>query len=417
MAAEDLDVVVIGAGQAGLAASHELAAAGVAHVVLERSGGVGGSWAHRWDSFCLVTPNHTVGLPGGPYTGDAPHGYLARAGILEHLQRYAASFDAPVRTGVAVSSLAGSSRGGLRLRTADGDSIRARHVVVATGAYQRAHRPDWVAGLPAGLPVLDATQYRSPDGLPEGPVLVVGSGQTGCQLAEELVLSGRQVFLACGRAPWILRRVEGRDTVDWLLDTPFFDQPVAELPGPAARLLANPQATGADGGHDLHTRTLAALGVQLTGRVVGAAGGEVAFADDLAESVEWGDARYEDVRRAIQGSRAARGLPVPAIPDPPPFDPEGALRRLDVRRLGAVLLTAGFRPDYRSWIDSPSGFDDLGFPRQVDGASTVLPGLHFLGVHFLRTRRSSLLMGVGQDAAIVAAQVAAQRGDPVVAKG
>lgn len=406
MPAEEIDVVVIGAGQAGLATSRELTAAGVRHVVLEQADGVGSSWAGRWDSFCAVTPNHTIRLPGGEYRGDDPHGYLPRDAIVRHLEDYARSFHAPVRTGVGVTELRAVPEGGLRLETAEG-AARAREVVVATGAFQEAYRPAWVADLPAGLPVLDSRGYRNPDHLPEGAVLVVGSGQTGCQIAEELALAGRRVVLACGRAPWVPRRLDGRDIVDWLLETPFMDQTLADLPSPAARFGANFQASGARGGHDLHYRTLAGLGVELTGRVLGVDDdAALALADDLAASVAFGDARYRDVRDVIRRTRAARGLPAPDMPDPAPFQAAGAPTRLRLADLGAVLVTAGFRPAYGEWIAHPDAFDAMGCPRQVDGRSTVVPGLSFVGVHFLRTRTSSLLMGVGTDAAIVARGVA-----------
>jgi len=410
MATEEIDVVVIGAGQAGLAASHELTTLGVPHLVLERAGAVGGAWAGRWDSFCLVTPNHTIRLPGGEYRGEDPDGYLPRDEIVGHLQRYAASFAAPVRTDVAVTSLRGNAGpgGGLTLRTADDGVIRAREVVVATGAFQEAHHPAWVADLPAWLPVIDSRDYRNPEGLPPGAVVVVGSGQTGCQLAEELVLAGRRVVLACGRAPWVPRRAGGRDIVDWLVDSGFMNQTLADLPSPAARFGANPQATGTRGGHDLHTRTLAALGVDLAGHLAGIAddGATAVFADDLADSVAFGDARHADLRTRIHTWCAAQGLPAPAMPDPPPFDASGALRSLDLRGVGAVILTAGYRPGYRSWIEHPDAFDAMGFPVQVDGASSLVQGLHFVGVHFLRRAKSALLMGVGADATVIADHIA-----------
>lgn len=407
MTTEDLDVVVIGAGQAGLATSHELSDAGVEHVVLERQERIGGLWSQLWDSFCLVTPNHTVRLPGGGYAGTDPHGYLPRDDVVRHLRRYAGSFAAPVRTGVDITALAPDADGGLTLRTRDDGRIRARHVVVATGAYQAPVRPPWATALPPGVTVLDAMGYRRPDALPEGPVLVVGSGQTGCQIAEELARSGRGVTLACGRAPWIPRRISGRDCFDWLLETPFFDQALADLPGPAARLLANPQVSGAAGGHDLNVRTLAALGVRLGGRVLGVADGRALLAGDLGECVAWGDARYADLCRLIATACTGRGISAPAMPEPEPFDATGAPAAVDLSSLAAVVITTGFRPTYRSWIDLPEGFDAAGFPVTHDGTSASHPGLHFVGVHFLRTRRSGLLMGVGQDAAIVARTIAA----------
>jgi putative flavoprotein involved in K+ transport len=399
----EFDVVVVGAGPAGLSVSHELAAAGVEHVVLERDG-VGASWADRWDSFCLVTPNHTIRLPGGGYAGGDPHGFLTGAEVHSYLQGYAAAFDAPVRTGVDVQSLRQLAGGRLELGTGE-DTITARAVVVATGAYQRALRPAPLAALPPWLAVLDAEDYRNPGALPDGAVLVVGSGQSGCQIAEELFLAGRHVVLACGRAPWVPRRLDGRDTVDWLLETPFLDTSVADLPGPKARLAANFQSTGVAGGHDLNYRTLSGLGVDLVGRLIGVDDATAAFAADLAESVAFGDARYADVRALIGASCGARGVAAPDMPGPPPFT-VAARDRLSLRGFGSVIVAAGYRPAYRDWIQHPDAFDDLGFPVHRDGASTTVAGLYFVGVHFLRKRKSSLLVGVGEDAGLVAGQIA-----------
>lgn len=399
-AARSAGVVVIGAGQAGLAVSHQLAAVGVEHIVLERDR-VAQSWRGRWDSFTLVTPTSTIRLPGHTAEG-APEGYLAKADIVALLEQYASANQAPVFEGVDVERLDAGPRSGFVLRTSAGE-LPARAVVVCSGAFQKPHRPTIAAGLPVRVPVLDATDYRNPDDIGPGRVVIVGSGQTGCQLAEELHLAGREVVLACGRAPWIPRRLEGRDTFTWLCETSFFDQPLAALPSPAARLVSNPQATGRDGGHDLHYRTLQELGVQLTGRLAYADDSAMTFADDLDASVSFGDARYHDLKTLLATQLPAKGIIAPEMPDPPPFhaDPIASVATKDV---AAVIFTSGFRPDYARWVGLPV-FDELGFPITVDGAAAV-GGLYFCGVHFLRNRQSGLLMGVGADAALVADSVA-----------
>lgn len=402
---QHLGVVVIGGGQAGLAVSHELTTRDVDHVVLERAS-IGQTWRDRWDSFCLVTPNWTVQLPGGAYAGDDPDGFLPRDDIVAHLEAYAASFAAPVESGVTVHALRLDSDGRFLLTTTRGE-MTAESVVVCTGAYQRPHRPAGATTLPASLPQIDAEEYRNPSTLPPGRVLVVGSGQTGCQLAEELYEAGREVFLACGRAPWGLRRIEGRDILQWVVETAFLEARVEDLPTPAARLVANIQASGHDGGHDLHYRTLQAMGVTLLGHFQGAADGTAHFAPDLAESVAFGDARYTDFRELVRKSCAARGARAPEMPDPPHFDAT-APERLDLSGFGVVVFTSGFRPDYARWIHLDA-FDDMGFPLHRDCASSVAPGLFFCGVHFLRKRKSSLLIGVGEDAAIVADGIAVRR--------
>ena len=398
---EQVDVIIVGAGQAGLAVSHELSAAGIEHVVLERSR-IGQTWRQRWESFCLVTPNWTVRLPGHPYEGPDPDGFMLRDEVVGFLEKYARSFEAPVREEVTVAGVESPSSGGFILRTTSGE-LHSRILVLATGAYQRAHRPAVADTLPPGLPQMDLYAYRNERALPAGSVLIVGGGQSGAQISEELREAGREVVLSCGKAPWVPRRLGDRDIVWWLAEAGFFDQSVEALPAPAARLGANPLVTGHGGGRDLNLRTLRAMGVILTGRFLGARDGIARFAPDLGESVAWGDQRYRELMKLIGGRAAELGISLP-IDEPESFDAE-APESVDLSRFGVVLFAAGFRPDYRSWLPWPSAFDDLGFPLQKDGASMVVPGLYFAGVHFLRTRKSSLLLGVGEDAGIIARHV------------
>lgn len=404
-----VDVVIVGAGQAGLAVSRELTQAGVAHVVLEK-GKVGQSWRGRWDSFCLVTPNWFLQLPGHPYDDGDPDGFMPRDDVVAYLEGHAAEFDAPVWEGIEVTALRPGPDGGFLLETSAGE-IAARTVVLSTGAYQRPYRPAGADTLPPDLLQIDVEDYRNPAELPPGPMLVVGSGQSGCQIAEELHQAGRQVFLACGRAPWFPRRLGNRDLAWWALETGFLDAPLSSLPSPAARLAANVQATGAGGGHDLHYRTLRKLGVSLLGHFLGADGRHARFAPDLGDSVAWGDERNAQLMDLVRKLVAERGLPLPEISEPEPFNADSP-EELNLSGFGAVVFTGGFRPDYGSWVHFPGGFDELGFPVHEEGASTVAPGLYFVGVHFLRKRKSSLLNGVGEDAAIVARQIAAPQAQP-----
>lgn len=403
---EYIEAVVVGGGQAGLAVSHELMQAGVEHVVLER-GRVGQAWRDRWDSFCLVTPNWAVQLPGHRYDGDDPDGYMPRDEIVSSLAGYVDSFAAPVRERVEVLSLASTPGVGFELQTSAG-GLRADHVVLATGAYQNPHRPAGAGTLPPDLLQIDVGGFRDPKALPPGRVLVIGSGQSGCQIAEELREAGREVVLSCGRAPWAPRRLGGRDIFSWLVESGFMDQPVAALPTPAERLVANIVATGHGGGHDLHLRTLRAMGVTLAGHFLGATDRRLRFAPDLGESVAWGDERHRRLMDLVRKVTAERGLPPIEIPDPQPFDPR-APEELGLTGFGAVIFAGGFRPAYRRWLPWPDAFDDLGFPIQRDGASPMVDGLYFLGVHFLRKRKSSLLFGVGEDATIVAGAIAERR--------
>jgi len=342
---ERIGAVVVGGGHAGLSVSRELTPAGVEHVVLER-GRLGQTWRGRWDSFCLVTPNWSVQLPGRPYDRDDPDGFMPRDELVRYLEGYAAGFDAPVREGVEVSSVRVRPDGNFALETSAGDVV-ARTLVLSTGAYQRPHRPAGAAGLRSDLLQIDVAGYRNPGDLPDGRVLVVGSGQSGCQIAEELHEAGREVFLACGRAGWAPRRIGDHDVFWWLREAGDLDDRVDSLPNPAARLAANVQASGRGGGHDLHYRTLRRMGVTLLGHFLGVEGGHARFAPDLGESVAWGDQRYAKVIGGFRKLAAERGLPWPDIPGPEPFEAE-APERLSLKGLGAVVFAGGFRPDYES---------------------------------------------------------------------
>lgn len=195
---EQFEAVIVGGGQAGLAASHQLTQLGVEHVVLER-GRIGQTWRDRWDSFCLVSPNWCIQLPGRPYAGDDPDGFLPRDEIVAHLEGYQQAFGLPVREGVAVLSVE-SGAGGFHLRTTTGD-LQARSLVLATGAYQRPYRPPAAETLPPDLLRIDVDDYRNEASLPLGRILVIGSGQSGCQIGEELQEAGRQVVLSWARRP------------------------------------------------------------------------------------------------------------------------------------------------------------------------------------------------------------------------
>jgi putative flavoprotein involved in K+ transport len=238
---------------------------------------------------------------------------------------------------------------------------------------------------------------------------VVGSGQSGCQIAEELHHAGRDVYVACGRAGWAPRRIGDRDLVWWARETGFLDQAVGSLPEPRARLFANVVATGQGGGHDLHLRTLRAMGVTLLGHFVGAEGRRARFAPDLAEIVAWGDERHVQLMDLVRRTIAERGMAPIDIPPPEPFDGD-APEELDLTGFGAVVFACGFRPDHAAWVHCAGAFDELGYPIHEDGASATTEGLHFIGVHFLRKRKSSIFLGIGEDAAIVAGRVATRAG-------
>ena len=395
------DFVVLGAGEAGLAISRELAHRDLEHVVLER-GRIGESWRGRWKSFCLVTPNWTMQLPDQPYDGENPDAFDARDEIVGFLERYAARFEVPVQEAWRFAHYIGGSKAAASSRPLSG---RWRHEEwCSRRSFQRPTRLLNASKLPTGLLPLEAGDYRSPAELPTGPVLVVGSGQSGCQIAEELVEAGRDVYLSCGRAPWLPRRIGDHDFVWWLYESGFLEATVESLPEPKARLWANVLATGRDGGHDLHLRTLHRMGAVLLGHFLGVDGHRARFRPDLSDSLAWGDERYLQLRELhfVRGgawvseagyarSRSARMR---------------MRETLDLKGFGAVVFAGGFRPDYESWVRIPGAFDELGFPIHENGASPVAKGLYFIGVHFLRKRKSSSFAGVCEDAPIVAHTIA-----------
>ena len=397
----DVNVAIVGAGQAGLSTSYFLTQAGVDHVLLE-AGRVAETWrSKRWDSFCLVTPNWSVNLPGGRYAGSDPDGFMGRDALVDHFQRWSESIKAPVREACAVTSLEAGD-GGFNLVTADGE-IRARTVVIASGGYQRAYRPAGSEQIPHGVDQLLGEEYGCPDALEPGGVLIVGSGQTGCQLAEELHEAGRKVVLACGRCPWSPRRFGGHDFVWWTVESGWWNRTPAT---PQARLFGNVLSTGHDGGHDLSLRTLHEMGIELVGHYAGAEDGTVHFADDFTPTLAASDQLTSIFWNKVDTYCKSVGVDHKWVM-PPPF--ELATRTaidLAAEGITTVIWTTGYRPDY-GWVRLPV-FDDMGFPIQVEGHTSV-PGLYFMGVHFQRKAQSAVLYGVGEDAEMVANHIVENR--------
>jgi putative flavoprotein involved in K+ transport len=403
---ETVDTVVIGAGQAGLAASYHLTRAGRDHLVLER-GRVGERWrSERWDGFVLNTPNWAQRLPGFHYAGDEPDAFAPLAEVIAYLEAYARSFDAPVREQADVSRVR-TGDGGLVIETNNGP-LAARNVVVAAGSYQRPTANPLSESFPDDVFQVHTSAYRRPEQLPDGAVLVVGSGQSGCQIADELLDAGRRVFLSVGRCPWFPRIDRGRELMQWLVDTGRTDETIDSLPSPAARLACNPPVSGNDGGHDCNPRWLARRGAVLLGRVEGVSGHGVRIGAGLAESLAGGDEFLASFRRRVDEYVEDRGLDVPERePDESPA-PVPRIDELDLRREGVttVLWANGFRPDH-SWVDGVE-VDAQGWPVHERGVSPV-PGLFFVGLHWLYRRKSSLFLGVGEDAEHLVSEIARLR--------
>jgi putative flavoprotein involved in K+ transport len=390
------DVVVVGGGQAGLAASRHLVARSLEHVVLER-GRVGERWrSERWDSLRLLTPRWQARLPGWSYEGPDADGFMTRTEVIDYLEGYARSFSAPVESGVSVTSVERLG-GGFHVATDHGD-WEAPAVVVATGHCDHPSVPAFAAALSPDVAQVVPSRYRNPDGLPPGGVLVVGASATGVQLAAEIHRSGRPVTLAVGRHVRLPRRYRGRDVMCWLDAAGVVDETAADVPDlEAARRQPSLQLVGTPEGRSLDLGVLGELGVRLVGRAVGAAGDRVLLTDDLAESVAEADARLGRLLRRIDGHIARAGVAAPP-PEPIPSVPTApGPTTLDLRREGirAVVWATGYRRSY-PWLRVPV-LDARGEIRH-EGGVTPVPGLYVLGLQFLRRRKSSWIDGVGEDA-------------------
>ena len=402
--ATHVPVVVIGAGQAGLAMSHTLTGHGIAHVVFEKHR-IGHNWrTQRWDSFCLVTPNWQCRLPGFPYPGDQPGGFMQRDDIVAYVEDYARRIAAPVREGVGVTRLARDGDAFL-VETPQGNTT-ADAVVLAVSGYHVPKIPRIAERLDPAITQLHSSNYRNPAQLPAGEVLVVGTGQSGCQIAEDLHLAGRKVHLIVGSAPRCPRVYRGRDAVDWLYDLGQYDMPVERHPlREKVRRNANHYQTGRDGGRDIDLRRFALEGMQLYGRLEDISRAGLHLRDDLAKNLDNADTVYNGISALID-----RHIDANAIAAPPPtryapvWQPSAPATLLDPAASGitGIVWATGFSSDW-SWIELPV-FDGAGYPTHRRGV-TSMPGLYVLGLPWLHSWGSGRFLGVGQDAQHIGAKI------------
>ena len=307
-------VAVIGGGQAGLSISWYLTQSGIDHVVFETERAAHAWRAERWDSFCLVTPNWQCRLPGFPYRGPDPHGFMLREEIVAYMDAFVASFAPPLLEGVTVRHLRSDAQHGFMLDATDGIHF-ADQVVVATGGYQIPIVPRCAERLPADIVQIHSSLYRNPGALPDGAVLVVGSGQSGCQIAEDLHLARRKVHLCVGDAPRVARRYRGKDVVEWLDLMGYYDLPVHEHPlGEGVRDKTNHYVTGRDGGRDIDLRQRALEGMELYGRLLDVTGDRLVCADDLALCLDQADQVSESIKTSIDGFIAKKAIAAPEEP-------------------------------------------------------------------------------------------------------
>jgi putative flavoprotein involved in K+ transport len=380
--------------------------------VLEQGTHAAPVWRNeRWDSFTLVTPNWTLCLPGAEYDGPDRDGFMPRDEVVAYFARYADQFGLPIQYNTRVRVIEPLGGGGYRVETPE-RTYQASNVVVATGFEQSPKIPPLASGLSPEVTQLHSSRYRNPESLPAGAVLVVGSAQSGAQIAEELYQGGREVFLSVGGAGRVPRRYRGKDVVEWLTQIGFFDITPDKLPVPKEQF-APPHVSGTQGGHTLNLHQFARDGVTLLGHLHGASGHTISLAPDLHESLGRADGFERDVvQKMIDGYIQAQGIDAPAEDLPQLRDgfEQSIVEDLDLNAAGisSVIWATGYRYDY-GLLKMPV-FDGNGFPIQTRGV-TDHAGLYFVGMLWMPSLKTGTLMGVGESAEHIASHIAAANGD------
>ena len=393
------ETIIIGGGQAGLAMSRCLTDRGVEHVILER-GRVAERWrSERWDSLRLLTPRWQSRLPGWRYRGPDPDGFMTKSEVVTYLDEYARSFRAPLHTGVAVTRVHG--RGDSFEVQTDAGGWVSSNVVIATGYCARAAVPAFAADLAGDIDQLVPTQYRNPQQLRAGGVLVVGASATGIQLASEIARTGREVILAVGSHIRMPRHYRGRDIMRWLDEMGVLGETTDQVPDiDASRRQPSLQLIGSEAGGALDLQVLQERGVRIVGRVTGASGHRAYFSDDLADAIGHADRKMHGMldRIDLHLSRLRLTRAFPVEPRPRSVAVPTAPRAVNLRDRGVntVVWATGYRREY-PWLHIPV-LDAKGEILHRGGV-TPRPGLYVLGLQFMRRRNSAFLDGVGADAA------------------
>jgi len=409
MSGEEVEVLVVGAGQAGLAMSEHLSNGGVPHLVVERHR-IAERWrSERWDSLVANGPAWHDRFPGMEFPDLEPDAFASKEQVADYFVAYAEKIAAPIRCGVEVTSVQRhAGRSGFRAETSDG-TIDARFVVAATGPFQRPIIPPIVPD-DAGVLQIHSSAYRNPNQLPDGNVLVVGAGSSGVQIADELARSGRRVFLSVGPHDRPPRRYRERDYCWWLGVLGLWD---LETPPQGAEHVTI-AVSGVRGGDTVDFRALAASGITLVGRTTSFDHGAMRFAPDLGDNIARGDANYLALLDEADAYVGRNGLDLPEEPAAKVLgpDPEGVtspLLELDLAAAGvtSIIWATGFTVDY-SWL-RVDAFDENGKPQHRRGVSSE-PGVYFLGLPWLSRRGSSFIWGVWHDARYLADHIATQRG-------
>ncbi|MGB3788289.1 MAG: MSMEG_0569 family flavin-dependent oxidoreductase [Phormidesmis sp.] len=396
-------VIIAGGGQAGLSVSYCLKQRGIENIIFEKYT-IAHSWqTKRWDSFCLVTPNWQCTLPGYEYPGDDPYGFMEKDKIVQYVQDYARSFEPNIKEKVAVEKVERDSSESVFQVTTSAGRYTASQVVVATGGYHTPKVPRMSESFPASVLQLHSSEYKRPEVLPEGAVLVVGTGQSGCQIAEDLHLAGRQVHLCVGGAPRSPREYRGKDVVEWLDQLGYYDMTVDEHPQKeAVRKKTNHYVTGRGGGREIDLRQFATEGMQLYGKLKSVEGSRLTLQDDLKKNLDQADEVAESIKRTIDEYIEKNNID--AIDEPPykpVWQPQDTPTQIDLAdsNITTVIWATGYHMDF-SWIEIPA-FDGKGYPTHQRGVTTVV-GLYFIGLPWLYTWGSGRFSGVAQDAEHIA---------------
>jgi len=397
--------IIVGAGQAGLSMSYCLQQQGINNIILEKESSVAANWRHqRWDSFCLVTPNWQCQLPGFYYTGkdfngQDPHGFMVKHEIIEYLESYRRFFNPTIQFKCSVLNV--SQLGEQFMVETEGANYITDHVIIASGSYHHAHILDAAKHMPKDITHIHSKDYTSPNQAQHGQVLVVGTGQSGCQIAEDLHLAGRKVHVAVGTAPRVNRRYRGRDVVDWLDDMGHYNMTIDKHPDPKnAAHSTNHYVTGRDGGRDLNLRVFAQQGMQLYGRLKSATSQHLMFDNDLKKNLDSADATaqriVDNIEKYIQKNNIAAdddtNIYTAYLPD--------TTEQIDIEKnnIKTVVWATGFKMDF-SWINLPV-FDVLGIPQTKRGITDV-NGVYFIGLNWMNTWGSGRFYQVGRDAEFI----------------
>ena len=406
-------VIIVGGGQAGLSVSYCLKQKGIEHIIFEKTA-IAHSWqSKRWDSFCLVTPNWQCTLPGFPYAGDDPNGFMKRDDIVQYVRDYADFFKPNIEEGIGVEKIAWDAETNTyALRTSKGH-YTADQVVIATGGYHRPKVPRMAERLPQGMAQLHTSEYKNSESLPAGDVLIVGTGQSGCQIAEDLHLAGRTVHLCVGGAPRSPREYRGKDVVEWLDQMGYYDISIKEHPQKeAVRTKTNHYVTGRGGGREIDLRQFATQGMQLYGRLESVQGTQLTFRDDLQHNLDQADGVAESIKRTIDAYIEKNEIDAPLdAPYEPAWEPTEPTLAIDLAstNISTVIWATGYHMTFE-WIDVPV-FNGNGYPTHERGVTTA-EGLYFLGLPWLYTWGSGRFSGVARDATYLADYIAIKHQSP-----